>query len=310
MKRILESCFVLFLFLNLSFAADVEVKLTTNDGTTKFAVQDSGAIDVAGIDSDGNMILEGSATIKGVNGLRATYGITACTITLNSGAANVATIDSDGNMILEGSSTVKGAKGLKTTYGITASTITLTASDGGDAVILRSGGDLRIYNANNSGSALLWCDDDSVLDTNSTIVSPSYALAITPPTCYPMRINDAPSWKSNTAAEDWDWAFHRVYVSPLDFHPNGKIQLKVVVFLDNDTGASYFTWRDANNNYFGAYTTVNGSSPGEWKESSWQDYQPSGYTSPIDFRISAYSASGYYGIYYAYLLVRPQRVYP
>ena len=127
MKRILESCFVLFLFLNLSFAADVEVKLTTNDGTTKFAVQDSGAIDVAGIDSDGNMILEGTATIKGAKGLKTTYGITAGTITLNSGAANVATIDSNGNMILEGTATIKGAKGLKTTYGITAGTITLTA---------------------------------------------------------------------------------------------------------------------------------------------------------------------------------------
>ena len=36
-------------------AADVEVKLTTTDGSTKFEVQDSGAVGVAGIDSNGNI---------------------------------------------------------------------------------------------------------------------------------------------------------------------------------------------------------------------------------------------------------------
>jgi len=53
---------LLFTYLR---AEDVEVKLPSNDGTTKFAVQDSDAENVATIDSDGNLIINGDATIKG-----------------------------------------------------------------------------------------------------------------------------------------------------------------------------------------------------------------------------------------------------
>ena len=46
-------------------AEDVELKLNSGDGSTKFAIQDSAGTNVATIDSQGNLVLEGSATIKG-----------------------------------------------------------------------------------------------------------------------------------------------------------------------------------------------------------------------------------------------------
>lgn len=184
-------------------------------------------------------------------------------------------------------------------------------SAGGDAVVIRSGGDLKILNSNNTGSVPLYCDNDSVLGIGGAVYTSTYVLGIVPPTCYPMSINPSVAWKNNTIAEDWYYDSNRVFVDPYDFHPNRKIQIKVVVFMDNDNAASNFTWRDANHNVFGSWTAVAGGSSGEWKESGWQDYQPAG-DYPIEFRISAYTdnSASWYGIKYAYILVRPQRVYP
>ncbi len=53
--------------LTLSLAAGVAAKLDTSDGSTSFEVKDSAGITVGRVDSDGNMILVGSATVQ--NGL-------------------------------------------------------------------------------------------------------------------------------------------------------------------------------------------------------------------------------------------------
>ena len=64
-------CYLPFILLLTGFfhlrAEDIEAKLTTSDGSTKFVVQNSGGAEVAGIDSNGNMVLQGSATIKNGN---------------------------------------------------------------------------------------------------------------------------------------------------------------------------------------------------------------------------------------------------
>lgn len=63
MKKIILSITCLAITSAL-YAADAELKLNSNDGTTQFEVQDSNSSPVATIDSDGNMVLESSATIK------------------------------------------------------------------------------------------------------------------------------------------------------------------------------------------------------------------------------------------------------
>src|SRR5258708_24669099 len=45
---------ILFLSLQNCFAAEMNVRLTTNDGSTKMSIQNSGAAEVAYVDSLGN----------------------------------------------------------------------------------------------------------------------------------------------------------------------------------------------------------------------------------------------------------------
>ena len=65
---IIKSFFGAFLFLgiaNCAFSADAEVKLTTNNGSTKMIVQDSDAVTVFSADSNGNTVINGTATVAG-----------------------------------------------------------------------------------------------------------------------------------------------------------------------------------------------------------------------------------------------------
>jgi len=45
---------ILFLAFPLCFAAEMNIQLTTNDGSTKMSIQNSGAAEVASVDSQGN----------------------------------------------------------------------------------------------------------------------------------------------------------------------------------------------------------------------------------------------------------------
>lgn len=61
-------------------AEDAELKLNTNNGTSKFVVQDSDASEVAGVDSDGNMVVKGTMTIEG-----ASFSVAGSTLVVNGG---------------------------------------------------------------------------------------------------------------------------------------------------------------------------------------------------------------------------------
>ncbi|MEI7528772.1 MAG: glycine-rich domain-containing protein [Elusimicrobiota bacterium] len=63
-----KSVFVICLLLgiaNSAFSEDAEVKLNSNDGTTKMIVQDKDAKTVSSFDSAGNLVVMGTATIVG-----------------------------------------------------------------------------------------------------------------------------------------------------------------------------------------------------------------------------------------------------
>ncbi|MGM0568902.1 MAG: hypothetical protein ACQESB_06790, partial [Elusimicrobiota bacterium] len=75
-KKVIIALVFSLLYANHALRAeDAELKLNSDDGSTKFAIQDSAGTDVATIDSQGNLVLEGTATIKGAatieGGLRA-----------------------------------------------------------------------------------------------------------------------------------------------------------------------------------------------------------------------------------------------
>src|SRR6266481_2074213 len=52
-KRLLLSA-IMLLASHRCFAAEMNVQLTTNDGSTKMSIQNSGAAEVASVDSQGN----------------------------------------------------------------------------------------------------------------------------------------------------------------------------------------------------------------------------------------------------------------
>jgi len=52
-----------------------------------------------------------------------------------------------------------------------SSTVTINGGGGGTALQLNSGGDLRLFNAANNGSAVLYCDNNNELRTNGDIVA-------------------------------------------------------------------------------------------------------------------------------------------
>ena len=54
-----------FCLANHAFAEDAEVKLNSNDGTTRFIIQDKDAATVFGTDSDGNTVIKGTAVVTG-----------------------------------------------------------------------------------------------------------------------------------------------------------------------------------------------------------------------------------------------------
>ncbi|MCD6423611.1 MAG: hypothetical protein J7L42_05795, partial [Elusimicrobia bacterium] len=71
--KIVYCLFLFFYFVAFSSAEDVEVKLTTNNGNTKFAIQDSDGANVATVDSDGNAIF--NKVMVGTNTTNATLEV-------------------------------------------------------------------------------------------------------------------------------------------------------------------------------------------------------------------------------------------
>ena len=63
--RLLLSALMAGYGASLLYSEDAEVKLNSNDGATKFVIQDSESQSVFGVDSDGNMLIKGTATIEG-----------------------------------------------------------------------------------------------------------------------------------------------------------------------------------------------------------------------------------------------------
>lgn len=52
---------------------------------------------------------------------------------------------------------------------LTVGSVFTVAGSGGDALVIQNGGDLKIYNSNNSGSALLYCDTGGELKTSGNL---------------------------------------------------------------------------------------------------------------------------------------------
>jgi hypothetical protein len=59
---------------------------------------------------------------------------------------------------------------LTVTGNTTSGLLTLTGGAGGSQLFMRNGGDLVIYNADNSGSATLYCDTNGALSSAATIL--------------------------------------------------------------------------------------------------------------------------------------------
>src|SRR5258706_143688 len=95
-------------------AGDVDVQLTTTDGSTKFTIQNSNAVEVASVTSQGNAY---------INGVYATYNVSL-------GSATVRNFGTNANVCTDGSSNL-------TTSGCSNGTVTSVT---GTSPINSSGG--------------------------------------------------------------------------------------------------------------------------------------------------------------------------
>jgi len=79
------------------FALGAELKLNSNDGSTKFAVQDSATEEVFGVDSDGNVIIKGTVTVAGES-----FSIAGGTFVIKSGNVGIGTTSPGSKLTIAG----------------------------------------------------------------------------------------------------------------------------------------------------------------------------------------------------------------
>jgi len=124
-----------------------------------------------------------------------------------------------------------------------------------------------------------------------------------------------PTWLNNTTAADFWWQRYRTFVNATDFHPTGRIQMKVCILARSDYEQDLrYTLRDANTNTFGNWNSPQGSAGasgtnGSWFEGPWSDFQWT--DGPHEIRLSVYTtdSSKYYYIYKAVIYIRPQQTF-
>ena len=86
-KSILCLCLVLGL-VNCAFSEDAEIKLNSNDGSTKLIVQDNAAVTVFSVDSDGNTVAGGTAAVAG-----AAFSVGGSTFVVKDGNIGIGTTE-------------------------------------------------------------------------------------------------------------------------------------------------------------------------------------------------------------------------
>ncbi|MEI7528773.1 MAG: hypothetical protein WCK76_07500 [Elusimicrobiota bacterium] len=110
MKKIMriKSFWVMCLVLgiaNIAFSEDAEVKLNSNDGSTKMIVQDKDAKTVSSFDSAGNLVVNGTATVAGSK-----FSVGGSTFVVRDGSVGIGTTGPGSRFeVVGGSSTFRGS---------------------------------------------------------------------------------------------------------------------------------------------------------------------------------------------------------
>jgi len=120
-KIFVESILGIFLLgpANYAFSEDAAVKLNSSDGTTQFIVQNSTGAAVFSVDSAGNTVINGTATVAG-----AEFSVGGSTFVVKGGNVGIGTAVSDARLSVRGADTQAYilAVGTSTTYSLVVST--------------------------------------------------------------------------------------------------------------------------------------------------------------------------------------------
>ncbi len=112
-----------------AFAEDAEVKLNSNDGTTKMIVQDKDANTVASFDSDGNLVVAGTATVAGSK-----FSVGGATLVVAGGNVGIGTTNPGAKLDVNGNAKISRYLTQAADTGITLST-----ADFGATITVNSG---------------------------------------------------------------------------------------------------------------------------------------------------------------------------
>jgi len=116
--------FVLIFAIIPCHAGDVDVQLTTNDGSTKFTIQNSNGVEVSSVASNGDAYAK-SVTALGGGGVAVTYGVKAATAQITGLGTNL-------NVCTDGSSNL-------TTSGCNNGTVNLGSFSASQPILYNSG---------------------------------------------------------------------------------------------------------------------------------------------------------------------------
>ncbi|MBI4802010.1 MAG: hypothetical protein HY796_05765, partial [Elusimicrobia bacterium] len=89
---------------NYAFSEDGEIKLNSNDGSTKLIVQDKNAATVFSVDSDGNTVISGTAAIAGSG-----FSVGSSTLVVKDGNVGIGTTSPTAQLHVTGSVRFSGA---------------------------------------------------------------------------------------------------------------------------------------------------------------------------------------------------------
>ncbi len=130
--KLISGLFTIILFLGVPgrfFAEDAEVKLNSNDGSTKMIVQDKDAKTVSSFDSAGNLVVSGTATVAGSK-----FSVGGATLVVASGNVGIGTTNPGAKLDVNGSAKISRYLTQAADTGITLST-----ADFGATITVNSG---------------------------------------------------------------------------------------------------------------------------------------------------------------------------
>ena len=95
-KSLLVMCLVSG-FMDYAFSENTGIKLNSNDGTTKFIVQNKDAVTVFSADSDGNTVINGTATVAGSG-----FSVGGSTLVVKDGNVGIGTTSPGSTLDVQG----------------------------------------------------------------------------------------------------------------------------------------------------------------------------------------------------------------